>query len=106
MLTKGENHEISFFHRNNFCLSECHWDLPADEDTANEWNLVARYSANIPLSQGERGLLMHSEPDDSMPLSLEEWEDLPADEDTANEWKPLARYAANIPLSLWERGQG
>ncbi len=50
--------------------------------------------------------LMYSDPDDSVPLSLEEWEDSAADEGAANGWKLAARYSADIPLSLWERGQG
>jgi hypothetical protein len=47
---------------------------------------------------------MYSDPEDSVPLSLEEWEVLAADEDIANEWKLVARYIANIPLSQRERG--
>jgi hypothetical protein len=58
------------------------------------------------LSGGGMGLLMYYDPDDSVPLSLEECEDLAADEDTAYRWELAARYTANIPLSLWERGQG
>lgn len=66
-------------------------DRLIEEVAYEHWHrmLFARFLA-------ENNLLMYPNPDDPVPVSLEECEDLAADEGAANGWELAARYAARM----------
>jgi hypothetical protein len=66
-------------------------DRLVEEVAYEHWHrmLFARFLA-------ENNLLMYPDPDEPVPVSLEECEDLAADEGAANGWELAARYAARM----------
>ena len=67
-------------------------DRLVEEVAYEHWHrmLFARFLA-------ENNLLMYPDPDDPVPVTLEECEDLAADEGAANGWELAARFAARMP---------
>ncbi len=66
-------------------------DRLAEEVAYEHWHrmLFARFLA-------ENNLLMYPDPDEPVPVSLEDCEDLAADEGAANAWELAARYAGQM----------